>query len=333
MGDQDEFKLHGRRGDDINIRFEGLDPRWPQVIRLLYSTTLASEPAGAIAYPPGPADHPGETGHVVIRDSLPHGFLVQPENQGGVTSESGPYRVIIERLSRAPEHHTASIALGDTVADEVFDGANDVDQFIVVGTPNQEVTGFLAADRATGGTYLGVVDTATETTLRFADAVGDTVPLGRLNLPASGVAAIRLYKEPYGNWSPGGSYQFSVMAVNRAPEHVAAAIAIGDTVRAERIDPIGDVDEFTFSGTLGDTLRLFFAPALDSHPPLAVDVIDPATGQILTTFRTYDSSQELGTLGPPPFTLPTSGTWMVRVRGDTDITGSGGYQFSVQRGP
>ena len=333
MGDQDQFLLHGRRGDDIDIHFEGLDPRWPQVIRLLYSTTLASEPAAAIAYPPGPADHAGETGHVVIRDSVPRGFLVQPENQGGVTSESGPYRVIIERLSRVPEHHAANIALGDTVADEVFDGANDVDQFIVTGAPNQEITGFLAADRETMGTYLGVIDTATETTLRFADAVGDTVPLGRLNLPASGVAAIRLYKEPYGNFTTGGSYQFSVMAVNRAPEHVSAAITIGDTVRGEDINPVGDVDEYTFSGTAGDTLRVLFAPALDSHPPLAVDLLDAATGQVLATFFTYDSSQELGTLGPPPFALPASGTYMVRVRGNTDVTGSGGYQFSVQRAP
>jgi len=341
LGDRDIFTLHGNRLHDITIRFEGLESGWAQSMRLMAFTTTYTGAPLAIAYPPSEEGASGETGHIALPDSATVFFEIAPEDGGAGITGSGRYRVIIQRLSRAPEHHASQIAVGDTVVGEIFDGVDDVDDFTLTGTPNEEVVAFLTADAATGDAYMAILDTTTETTIKAVWAVGQTQPFGRFRLPASGVATVRLYKAvygfPYGSMNPiqqpGGSYQFMVLAVNRAPEHRSAAITIGDTITGEDIAPVGDIDEYTFTGTAGDTLVVRFSPGLDSHPELGLDVIDLASGQLLTSYSTLDATSGLGTTGSVPFVLPATGSYLVRVRGDTDITGDGSYQFAVERVP
>jgi hypothetical protein len=134
-----------------------------------------------------------------------------------------------------------------------------------------------------------------------------------------------------------GSYGFHVLAVNRAPENVAASYTVGDTVRGETISPVGDIDEFTSTGTPGEQLTLFdrltVTSSLDSA--LVLEAIDPATGTSLVGGNVaIFGSSAFYSVGS--FTVPASGAFIVRahVYGEYGFgVGTTSYDFFVKRGP
>ncbi len=45
--------------------------------------------------------------------------------------------------------------------------------------------------------------------------------------------------------------------MNRAPESIGAVVPVNDTVTGERIDHVGDIDEFTANLVAGESYRMF----------------------------------------------------------------------------
>jgi len=131
-----------------------------------------------------------------------------------------------------------------------------------------------------------------------------------------------------------------VISIDRAPESVPQGYAVGDTVRGEAIFPAGDIDEFTSSGTPGDTLspwyRLTASPVPPSGSGITLEVIDPATGVILVGWGTSLIGSSPQYYSPGYFVVPPAGTFLIRVRGSGlfgDELETAPYEFFVKRGP
>lgn len=232
---------------------------------------------------------------------------------------------------------------------EPIDAPGDLDEFTVTATPGQDMSIiFDGRDGFTGPfVYMWVYDPATFDTLAVQAGQFRRIA-GPFQVPASGQFKIAVlqprglsglcYDATCGGvFTFVGSYGFHVIAVNRAPENVAAAYTVGDTVRGETISPVGDVDGFTSSGTPGEQLTLFdrltATSSLDSA--IVLEVIDPATGTSLVGSNTaVFGSSDFFPVGA--FTVPVSGTFIVRahVYGEHGYgVGTTSYDFFVKRGP
>jgi hypothetical protein len=337
LGDVDLFTFDGRRGDDVDIQFEGLDTLSARNMWLQLMNARDPIIPMAVAYAAPGSDHSFTTHHLVLPDSGAYILRVGPVNEGTSTAERGPYRLIVHRTLRGTEHHTAMIAMGDTVADERLDDIDDVDEFTVTGAPKQDAIVFLTADSGTAGAYLEVVDPVTRDSIRAIwSSGGGAVNSDRFQLTSNGTAAVRVFRPKLGLLesirAPVGGYAFTVVPIDRSPEQVSGAIAIGDTITAESIDPIGDIDEFTFPGTAGDRLEVFFTP--DSAPPMTIEVFRPGTSEPLAALTTLRTTPNLGDQSTDAFTLPATGSYLLRVSGGTGaLKGLGGYRFTVSHAP
>jgi len=136
-----------------------------------------------------------------------------------------------------------------------------------------------------------------------------------------------------------GPYRFRVVAVNRAPENVASSFALGDTVRGEAILPAGDIDEFTSTGTPGETLTPWWRLTANAVPTgsfITLEVVDPATGAMLAGQGASLIVSAPQYWSPGGFVVPQGGAYLVRVRGGGtfgDEVGTAPYEFFVKRGP
>jgi hypothetical protein len=110
---------------------------------------------------------------------------------------------------------------------------------------------------------------------------------------------------------------------------------VGDTVRGEAIQPTGDVDEFTSTGTPGDTLTAGFRllqNAVPSGYPITLEVVDPATRAVLTyAYTPYVQPGDAFVTGIP-VVVPASGHFIIRFRELYD-GGTAPYEFFVRPRP
>ncbi len=262
----------------------------------------------------------------------------------GFGSTRGAYRLLVESLGAAPEHAAAALAPGDSVTTESIDTPGDWDEYTVTATPGQDLTVFMH-----GLPSIYVFDLTTRDTLASNLGQGDRL-VGPFRVPANGQLAIAVFQPAsfvrfcYDATCGGvlglvAPYRFQVIPINRAPESVPAAFTVGDTIRGETISPVADIDEFTSSGTPGDTLtpnwRLLAAP----DPPgslITLEVVDPATGAVLVGWGASLYGASSVYLSPGSFVVPPAGTYVIRVRSGSlsdYLTGTAPYEFFVSRGP
>ena len=344
-GDADRFHFYGVRGQHINLMAQGLSAPSTGGFQFImspppglpgYEVYLGAETAsGAL------------TDNQTTRIDLPSSgwYTIGVSGTTGQFSERGPYRFVVQTIDPGPEHVSATLTAGDSVVSEPIDTPGDWDEFTLLGTPGQTMSVLFDGNVFTG-LYLQVFDPATNDTLAWQPNQFRRIA-GPFRIPASGQLKIAV-DQPAGfsrfcfdatcggAFSVVGPYRFHVIAVNRAPENVPAAIAVGDTVRGETISPIGDIDEFTASGTPGEQLtllsRLVTQSSIDSA--IVLEAIDPATGASL-------GGGNAATLGSTfvavrTFTVPASGTFIVRahVYGEWGYgVGETSYEFFVNRGP
>jgi hypothetical protein len=127
-----------------------------------------------------------------------------------------------------------------------------------------------------------------------------------------------------------GAYRIMLFRVDRRPETVASAIAVGDTVKGEALYPAGDIDEFTVTGSPGSQQTAWFRMTSNSSPQFSavtLAVLDPATG---ASMAEVSAGVALPFLQTPAFTIPAGGS--VRVRVAPTSGGSGAavpYEFFV----
>ncbi len=343
-GDMDRFHFYATRSQHLNLLVQGLGPSQTGLFQVFMSppgTPPGAWPSVELSIPNASPGLDNQT----TRLDLPATGWYELLIGGGGFNDRGPYRFTVQSLEIGPEHGNAIVSAGDSVSEQI-DVPGDWDEYAIAAPAGQDFEVFFDGRTVSGPfAYLRVIDPATGDTL--AGAPGQLVHIvGPFRVPSSGQAHIAVF-EPGGfaRFCSGscdpfrmvGPFAFKLVAVDLGPENLPASYTVGDTVRGETISPVGDVDQFTASGTPGEQLTPYFrltqATTVDSA--LALEIIDPATGAILwgngaawigTSFGTYAS-----------FTVPAGGTFRVRVRAYRFFQelgfGTGGYEFFVKRGP
>lgn len=339
-GDVDVFRFSGTTADTVVLRLESRE-----------SGTTSGVVAHIVNLQTGwfirSAWVTGDSIRTTTRVQLPtdgnYAVRVDDGTDGRRYNSSGAYRASLQRFVSAPETASANVALGDTVRGESLDYAGDVDGFLLNAPPGRELVLWLRAGsgNASGaGTVVATAfDPSTGAQLGAVPSSGWDQWSGRVLVPASGRVRVRLAQWEWGCGWPGCTpdygitgvpYTFSSYLIDRAPEGRASTLAIGDTVD-ERIDPMGDVDEYQLAASSGDRLLLQIAlPNGGGWEGLRATALNPGTGD---TLATVVKNQPGPLEGGASFTVPSTRTYVVRVEGVDPRFWSGRYQVRVLRQP
>jgi hypothetical protein len=346
-GDLDQFHFYGRRGELVNLTLQGMSAVWSGS----YETWL-SGPGGAESNPflfvVSPTSAAALGAHQTTRFELPgtgwYHVSVMGSTASGSRLEVGPYRFAVEPIEPVPEQVNGALVPGDSVTAEAIDVLGDWDEYIITAPAGDEVTAvFSAAPPDVNFPYALVFDRATGEP--FVEIAGQGIwQSGPVRVPASGELAVAVREHaPTGRYCYDatcgglfhfvGPYELRVLRVNRSPESVAAAYAVGDTARGEAITPIGDIDEFTSSGAPGESLTPFYrlaAPTVPAGGSITLHVLDPASGAILVG-NNY-AAPGTSFFSPGSFTVPASGSFLIRIRSypETSVA-TAPYEFLFRR--
>jgi hypothetical protein len=341
-GDVDEFRFYGSKGQHINIGLQG------QATQLGLGFQLWVYGPGGYLSVSSAASDTGLHDHQSMRLDLVADGWYQVQVMGFGPTQ-GPYRFLVEPFGTAPETAPAQLVAGDSVMNEALDFPGDWDEFTVTEPAGSDVGIVMRGSVDPPYTRLWVLDPVT------GDTLGQTVSqflrvLGPIRVPAAGQVHVAIFQQGgffrfcydatcAGIYNQVGPYNFSIIRINRPPETVAASYTIEDTVRGDAIDPLGDVDEFTSSGTPGERLSPQFRLTGDPVPPgtfYHMEIVDPVTdailvGDAMAVFRATPDFQS-----PGSFTVPAFGAFVIRMRSggyvsrDTDH-GTAPYEFVVRR--
>jgi hypothetical protein len=314
--DIDEFSFHADAGMELNVLFFN-DAIGDDQLRL-----EVIGPRGSIT-----SIHGGSTIRFSVAASGLHHIRVAsllPES-----GHVGPYSFLINRVRREPESLSPRIYLDQIVTGEAIDIAGDIDEFVMHGRRGQEVNVFARMlPGAKGG-----LDIRFEGGGRFTsvgDACADLYAChisGTFLLPLEGDNKVVVSGDVENGPGSVGPYEFTVYPIDRAPEHVSASIEIGDTIRGERIDRPGDIDEFVFQGNEGERLGLYLS---SPNVGLVLVVEEDGTGQWIRGIAADSVDPTDG-----HFVLPLTGMYRIRVQHGNPFQNSpdgvGEYEFAVYR--
>jgi len=324
-GDYDVFTFSGRKGQHIDIHLQGLATGLDSS-RYWFLAAL-SGPAQGSTWVSSPASSASldvhRTGRIDLLATGMYRLTVNSGHGGQLVHEVGAYRFSIMNVPAGPETAAVDLVPGDSVTAERMDSPEDVDEFVLTGSPAQEVAVFLNAGE-TQGMVVEVYDTTTGDIIAGTPSYIALESTGRFRLPVSGVAGIRVYSK-----AGIGSYFLKVVGINRAPENAPSTVVVGDTVEGEAIDPRGDVDEFTVTGTQGQSLIAYLqTPQGAEYPGLVLRVID-TSGAVLGSVASLNPTPALEDQSTGSIVLPYSGAYTIRVEGGSDRNGAGPYRFKV----
>lgn len=328
LGDIDTFTFSGRLGEHVGVRAEsvGGQPLVSTSAMVRNARTGAFVNAGWYGASRTPRYDLTEDGEYTIE------YLSW--NGGRLVHEHGPYRLILDTVSTAPETHGTALSPGDSVVDESLDFIGDIDAYILSGTAGEELAVFFVAPGAAAD--LDLIDLDTRARVDGTASAGFLQNTGRFVLPSSGRLGVRVwtrYNTQYDGLT--GAYRIAVLRIDRRPESVSAQIEVDGIVEGEAIDPDADVDEFTFDGVVGDSVNVYFQTPFGVFglEGLVLELVNPATGAILGSVRSTGPTQRLDDQGTGRLELPSSGPYVVRVRGGMDSYGHGQYRLQVKRLP
>ena len=352
LGDVDVFRFYATRGQHVNIAFQALGG---PLAASLSSPTAPGEPSwrGTVGSPGAAASlHDHQSMRLDLAETGWYALTVGEASapKPGPT-DRGPYRFTVERFGTSPERVPSGLAPGDSVTGEAIDGPGDWDEYTLTALAGEDLNIVFQTPGSPGYPWLTALDPAAGDTL--ARVVGQSFEkaTGPFKAPASGHIRI-VVAEPRGEFFGScydatcgnafrfvGPYRFRVVAVNRAPENVPSSFTLGDTVRGEAIFPAGDIDEFTSSGTPGDTFSAWWRLTANPVPAgsfITLEIADPVTGATLAG----QGASLVGSVpqywSPGPFVVPPGGAYLLRVRGGGtfgDEVGTVPYEFFVKRGP
>lgn len=327
LGDYDTFTFSGRRMQHVGVRIESVngEPLTSHFALVRNARTGAFLPMHWYDATRTPRYDLPEDGEYTIEYFA--------SNNGRLVRERGPYRLIFDTLSTAPEHHGTTVTPGDSIVDESLDFIGDMDYYVLTGAPGEELTVmFIGAGPLT---ELDLFDLDTRVRVDGTPSAGFLQNTGRFNLPPTGRLGLRVYGSSSQFSGVTGPYRIAVLRIDRRPEHVGAQIDVDSIIDGEAVDPDTDIDEFTFSGAAGDRVNVYFQTPLGvwGWEGLVLELIDPATGTILGSVRSLGSTPRLDDQATGPLVLPSTGNYMIRVRGGMDWYGHGQYRFQVKKVP
>lgn len=242
----------------------------------------------------------------------------------------GEGRFALRLYEATPEHVAAELVPGTTV-DESIDVPNDIDSYTVRGAPGDRFIFYLRALDPSGGKSLMARIVAPA---RYGEDL-QVVSYG--NDPEIETQFSRTFKilddapvtiRVSGDYV--GRYQLLVRRIETRPEVAAEAALENDTTLTERIDYVGDIDEFRISGTPGARYRLFFrlANGRPSQMAFAYLIPDEASDAEYVT-RSSGSDTSWRDRSTQTLTLGASGRATVAVI--PDGVARGAYELYLYR--
>lgn len=253
----------------------------------------------------------------------------------------GPYAFSIVPIPTTPEHVADTIVIGDTLVGESIDTPGDIDRFTVLGTPGQFVNLSSSADTGAGILQVAVRDPVADTGVVATHGFTPSTPTFPFRIPSGGKLEIAV--EEYnsnertcrdasctGYFQYTGAYRVFLQPLDTLPEVASSTLVLGDTVTNEAIAPIGDFDDFFYTGTAGDTVSavLHGSFALNEANGLRLHVVDPATGALIgSTSVGWGETNATGAI-----VLPHTGTFLFQVLGNDVTRDHGAYWLLVRPG-
>lgn len=345
-GDYDVFTFSGRNGQHIDVHLQGLAPALDPNQYWFVADVRGPTRPEALAFVSTPLSSASLDAHRTRRIDLPatgvYRLAVYSGHTGYLLDEVGAYRLALVTVAAGPETAPVALTPGDSVTSERMDTGEDVDEFVLTGSPDQELV-VLFYSGETQGLTVAVYDTATGAVIDGTPSYVGLESTGRFRLPASGVAGIRVYSPrpcppefftaEFGGCGTAqalGSYFLKVVPINRAPENASPVVVAGDTVDGEAIDPRGDVDEFTVTGAQGQHLIAYFqTPQGSGYPGLVLRIIDVTSGAALGSVASLNPTPALEDQSTGSIELPYTGAYTIRVEGVSDRNGAGSYRFKI----
>jgi hypothetical protein len=262
--------------------------------------------------------------------TLPAGaYRVRVEGGAWTAASHGAkYQIELRLVDANPETAAPQIAIGDTVRTESLETAGDIDTFVLTtGAADTFNIRLATPGRANPGIDFAVVDPLTgahvansQSTSSLADSTRQT---GRLAIDPG---QYRVVVQSFGGGetlTQRGQYQLTVERASARPEHHAAVIALGDTIRDERIDYIGDYDDFIVHEPAGTELFAMLMwindPQSTAFANAALAILDSASGAVLEGARSFGGAQNTRVT-----VVPASGVVRIRVQSVGDFPGVGG---------
>lgn len=310
-GDVDEFTLDGTAGDEwIVFAQSALQPAG--LLNVSVIERGSGEAAGAVTVQdPSTAIEQYSSGR--LRLTRTGTYLVRVTGGDVFHPDArGAYRLRIDRVNRAPESGTATLALGAVAADAI-NSVGDVDEFTFTAAAGQEVNLLVQLQQ-------GMADGLRVELLRGGQAVTDallaTEPAaslnergtGRIALAAAGTYTVRVSGPAYGVPGPAtGTYRFELYPVDRRPE-APGSIALDGALLSNTIDRPGDVDEFPLAGTAGQLVVIHGSGAAPGVASLQAEVVN-AAGEVIAAVGLNGAATNYGRR----VQLPATGPYTLRV--------------------
>lgn len=122
----------------------------------------------------------------------------------------------------------------------------------------------------------------------------------------------------------GGAYTVGLFVRDARPETVPAVITLGQTVEGERLEVVGDVDEFRLAGRAGQEWVVFAQGA-----GAELQLVDSATAQVVRALTVHAASSELEEWSTGRVVLPRTGTYLVRVTTAAFGSSASSYRLRV----
>lgn len=315
LADIDTFVVSGTAGQELVGYAEALDVHEPGIV------SVDIESLANVLGMSGDSDlQQSSTGRFALPATRDYGVKVHSGN-GGSGWYRGPYRFQLRPVNSAPEHHAATLAVGDTVTGEAIDYVGDVDAFTLTGSPGQECIVFLQG-RNGNPASLFVLEVLDSSGLAVTSSVSNGADTGffglaqmtaRVQIPTAGPAQLRLRVR--GGYDQllrdRGAYRFWAYGIDRRPETAPETLPFGDSVLTEAITVPGDIDEFhlVVPDSSGANLVVRQDPNA-SGGPLQLRLLD-AGGQLVTELDPWTPDTILST-GPMAL---APGTYTVQVEG------------------
>ncbi|NNG17896.1 MAG: hypothetical protein HKM89_15580, partial [Gemmatimonadales bacterium] len=341
-GDLDLFSFSGSEGQVLNAMLQGTGPS-PGSGGFVLSVLVPGAPV-PLATVFSPLSAPALSSNQTRRFILPHDgvyhLAIVSGNSGTVGGVEGPYSFAVVSLGTMPEVAPQMIALGDSIGTEIIDFLGDVDEFILQAAPGTEVQVFFTKIGGGGSGvsfHLDVYQPGTLTLIRRAASAGGGQVTGTFAMPVGGEVRLWVFEprfdsDPSTAFHETGPYSLWVVPINRAPESVSPTVVVGDTISGERIDFVGDIDEFTFAGTAGNSVTAYFQVPFGTIPfgDIVLEVFPPGGTSPLGSVSANNPTPTLKTLSTGVMVLPTTGDYLVRVMGPDSHRGAGEYRFLLE---
>lgn len=327
-GDIDEIRFDGLAGQEINLYFQAMSGAANQN----FSLTLY-DPLGQ------PLGHTFSEGTDQTLEGQAFGPIRLPRDgsyilrvKGYYGTEQGPYRIYVMPVALGPERIGKAITVGSIVSGEAISPVGDIDEFTFTGAKGQFVNVFFQATSGSASDRLWVsLLSPTRANLGSlysygSDGTLDGRSAGRTELPQNGTYTLRVQ----GNNAAedGGPYRLQVVTLSNAPESVSSNITQGPVISGESLSPRGDVDDFTFAGTAGDEVVVFFqATSGESGSQFKLILYEP-DGDPMESAFSRGSDATLQGQGFGPVKLAQTGSYRVRIYGYYGVE-KGPYRFQV----